>query len=154
MLNALESQRPNPRARPPHMTGAGPVARPTVVNNVETFCAVPSIVRNGVDWWKSLSALAARAAPRSTASPGACARPGCVELPMGTSMRELIEEHAGGMLPGYALRAVIPGGASTAFVAAAQIDVAMDFGSHGDRPEPPGHRHPGAARRPDLPGRR
>ena len=58
MLNALESQRPNPRARPPHMTGAGLYARPTVVNNVETLCAVPSIVRNGADWWKSLSALA------------------------------------------------------------------------------------------------
>ena len=55
MLNALESQRPNPRARPPHMTGAGLFSRPTVVNNVETYMAVPSIVAHGPDWWKGLS---------------------------------------------------------------------------------------------------
>ena len=54
MLNALESQRPNPRARPPHMTGAGLFSRPTVVNNVETYMGVPGIVRHGADWWKSL----------------------------------------------------------------------------------------------------
>ncbi len=128
MLNALESQRPNPRARPPHMTGAGLYARPTVVNNVETFCAVPSIVRNGVDWWKSIGA-AAEGGTKIYGVAGRVRAPGCVELPMGTSMRELIEVHAGGMLPGYELRAVSPGGASTAFVAAAQIDVALDFGS-------------------------
>ena len=104
MLNALESQRPNPRARPPHMTGAGLYSRPTVVNNVESYAAVPGIVRNGVEWWKGLSPSRPRAAPRSTASPGASRRPGCVELPVGTSLRELIEVHAGGMLPGYELR--------------------------------------------------
>jgi NADH-quinone oxidoreductase subunit F len=53
-LNAMESDRANPRARPPHMTGAGLWARPTVVNNVETLCCVPSIVRNGLEWWKSI----------------------------------------------------------------------------------------------------
>ena len=126
MLNALESQRPNPRARPPHMTGAGLYARPTVVNNVETFCAVPSIVRNGVDWWKSLSS-SPEGGTKIYGVAGRVLRPGCVELPMGTSMRELIEVHAGGMQPGFALRAVSPGGASTAFVPADQIDVAMDF---------------------------
>jgi NADH-quinone oxidoreductase subunit F len=128
MLNALESQRPNPRARPPHMTGAGLYSRPTVVNNVETFAAVPSIVRNGADWWKSLS-VTAEGGTKIYGVAGRVARPGCVELPVGTSMRELIEVHAGGMQPGYELRAVSPGGASTAFVTAADIDVAMDFGS-------------------------
>ena len=128
MLNALESQRPNPRARPPHMTGAGLYARPTVVNNVETFAAVPSIVRNGADWWKSLS-LSAEGGTKIYGVAGRVARPGCMELPMGTSMRELIEVHAGGMQPGYELRAVSPGGASTAFVSAEDIDVTMDFTS-------------------------
>jgi NADH-quinone oxidoreductase subunit F len=128
MLNALESQRPNPRARPPHMTGAGLYSRPTVVNNVETFAAVPSIARNGADWWKSLS-VSGEGGTKIYGVAGRVARPGCVELPIGTSMRELIEVHAGGMQPGYELRAVSPGGASTAFVGAADIDVAMDFGA-------------------------
>ena len=131
MLNALESQRPNPRARPPHMTGAGLFARPTVVNNVETLCAVPSIVRNGVDWWRGIS-VTEEGGTKIYGVAGRVARPGCVELPMGTSMRELIEVHAGGMLPGYALRAISPGGASTAFVAADDIDVAMDFTALGE----------------------
>jgi NADH-quinone oxidoreductase subunit F len=128
MLNALEGRRPNPRARPPHMTGAGLFSRPTVVNNVETLCAVPSIVRNGADWWRGLSATD-EGGTKVYGVAGRVARPGCFELPMGTTMRELIEVHAGGMLPGYELRAVSPGGASTAFVAAADLDVALDFTS-------------------------
>jgi NADH-quinone oxidoreductase subunit F len=110
------------------MTGAGLYARPTVVNNVETFAAVPSIVRNGAAWWKSLS-VTGEGGTKIYGVAGRVARPGCVELPMGTSMRELIQVYAGGMQPGYELRAVSPGGASTAFVKAADIDVAMDFGS-------------------------
>jgi NADH-quinone oxidoreductase subunit F len=126
MLNALESQRPNPRARPPHMTGAGLYARPTVVNNVESYAAVPGIVRNGVEWWKGL-ALTPEGGTKIYGVSGRVARPGCVELPIGTTLRELIEVHAGGMLPGYELRAVVPGGASTAFIAAADLDVALDY---------------------------
>jgi NADH-quinone oxidoreductase subunit F len=108
------------------MTGAGLFARPTVVNNVETFCAVPSIVRNGAAWWKSLS-VTEEGGTKIYGVSGRVARPGSVELPMGTPMREVIEVHAGGMLPGYALKAVSPGGASTAFVDAGDIDVALDF---------------------------
>jgi NADH-quinone oxidoreductase subunit F len=125
MLNALESQRPNPRARPPHMTGAGLYFRPTVVNNVESYAAVPGIVRNGVDWWKGLSA-SAEGGTKVFGVSGRVAKPGCIELPVGTSLRELIEVHAGGMLPGYGLRAVVPGGASTSFIPAADLDVAFD----------------------------
>jgi len=128
MLNALESLRPNPRARPPHMTGAGLFSRPTVVNNVESYAAVPGIARNGAAWWKSLSA-SPEGGTKIYGVSGRVAKPGCLELPLGTSLRELIEVHAGGMLPGYRLRAVVPGGASTAFVPAADIDVAMDFES-------------------------
>jgi NADH-quinone oxidoreductase subunit F len=126
MLNALESQRANPRARPPHMTGAGLFSRPTVVNNVETYMAVPSIVRHGPDWWKELS-VTEEGGTKIFGVAGRVAKPGCVELPMGTPMRELIEVHAGGLLPGYALRAVSPGGASTAFVPADEIDVPLGF---------------------------
>jgi NADH-quinone oxidoreductase subunit F len=130
MLNALEGQRPNPRARPPHMTGAGLYARPTVVNNVETLCAVPAIVRNGAAWWKGVGA-SEEGGTKIFGVAGRVARPGCIELPTGTPMRELLEVHAGGMLPGYELRAVSPGGASTSFVAAADIDVPLDFSALG-----------------------
>ena len=126
MLNALESQRANPRARPPHMTGAGLFSRPTVVNNVETYMAVPGIVRHGPDWWKGLS-VTDEGGTKIFGVAGRVARPGCVELPMGVPMRELIEVHAGGMLSGFALRAVSPGGASTSFVPADQIDVPLGF---------------------------
>jgi NADH-quinone oxidoreductase subunit F len=131
MLNALESQRANPRARPPHMTGAGLFSRPTVVNNVETYMAVPGIVRHGPDWWKDLS-VTDEGGTKIFGVAGRVTRPGCVELPMGVPMRELIEVHAGGMLPGFALRAVSPGGASTSFVAADAIDVPLGFSTMGE----------------------
>ena len=127
-LNAMESDRANPRARPPHMTGAGLWARPTVVNNVETLCCVPSIVRNGVEWWKGIG-LSEEGGTKVYGVSGRVHRPGCYELPVGTALRDLIEAHAGGMLPGYKLRALIPGGASTAFVLAKDIDVPLDFES-------------------------
>jgi NADH-quinone oxidoreductase subunit F len=130
MLNALESQRPNPRARPPHMTGAGLFSRPTVVNNVESYMAVPSIVRYGPAWWQGLS-VTEEGGTKIFGVAGRVARPGCWELPMGVPMRELIEVHAGGMLPGYRLRAVCPGGASTSFVAAEDVDVPMGFATMG-----------------------
>ena len=152
MLNALESQRPNPRARPPHMTGAGLYSRPTVVNNVETFAAVPSIVRNGADWWKGLS-VSGEGGTKIYGVAGRVARPGCVELPMGTSMRELIEVHAGGMQPGYELRAVSPGGASTAFVTRRGHRRRHGLRRDGEGRQPPGHGHARRAGRQDVPGR-
>jgi NADH-quinone oxidoreductase subunit F len=127
-LSALEGQRANPRARPPHMTGAGLWARPTVVNNVETFCCVPAIVAHGPEWWLSLG-RSEEGGTKIYSVAGRVQRPGCYELPIGTPMREIVEGAAGGMREGYRLRAVVPGGASTAFVAAADLDVAMDFES-------------------------
>jgi NADH-quinone oxidoreductase subunit F len=88
--------------------------------------AVPPIVRHGVDWWKALSIID-EGGTKIFGVAGRVANPGCVELPIGVPMRELIEVHAGGMLPGYALRAVSPGGASTSLVPAADIDVPLGF---------------------------
>ena len=127
MLNAIEGRRAIPRARPPHMAAAGLWARPTIVNNVETLAAVPPIVRFGADWYRQIGLTAPGTKLYSVA--GRVNTPGTWELPMGTSMREVIERYAGGMRDGYALRAVIPGGASTSFVLARDLDVAMDFDS-------------------------
>ena len=127
MLNAIEGRRAVPRARPPHMAAAGLWARPTIVNNVETLAAVPPIVRFGADWYKQVGLTAPGTKLYSVS--GRVKNPGTWELPMGTSMREVIERYAGGMQDGYRLRAVIPGGASTSFVLARDLDVAMDFDS-------------------------
>ncbi len=97
-----------------------------MVNNVETLCCVPPVLRLGAERWRSLS-LTDEPGTRMYGISGRARRTGSWELPVGTPMRELIEHHAGGMRDGYTLRAVMPGGASTPLVAADAIDVVMDF---------------------------
>jgi NADH-quinone oxidoreductase subunit F len=128
MLSAIEGRRALPRFRPPHMASAGLWARPTIVNNPETMSCVPSIVRNGHQWWLDLG-LSGEGGTKIYAVSGRVKKPGAWELPMGTPMREIIERHAGGMRNGYAVKAVVPGGASSPMVPAQHLDVAMDFGS-------------------------
>jgi NADH-quinone oxidoreductase subunit F len=128
LLNALEGKRANPRAKPPFPQVSGLWGKPTIVNNVETLCNVPHILNHGADWFKSLS----RSPDGGTKLYGASGRvknPGLWELPMGTPLREILEEHAGGMRDGYRFRGLLPGGASTDFVTADHLDVAMDFDS-------------------------
>jgi NADH-quinone oxidoreductase subunit F len=128
LLNALEGKRATPRAKPPFPQVSGLYGKPTIVNNVETFSCVPHIVNKGADWFKSLS-YTQDAGTKIYGVSGKVKRPGAWELPMGVTMRELIEEHAGGMLNGYALKGVLPGGASTDFLTAAHLDIKMDFKS-------------------------
>jgi NADH-quinone oxidoreductase subunit F len=128
MLNALEGRRANPRSRPPHMTGAGLWGRPTVVNNVETLCCAPAVIRDGAQAWLEIKRGEEGGSKIYTLA-GRVRRPGWWELPLGTPMREILEDHAGGMLDGYTARAIIPGGASTAFVMARDFGIAMDFSS-------------------------
>ena len=126
LLTALEGQRPIPRAKPPYPQASGLWGRPTVVNNVETLCNVPHIVNRGAQWFRDLS-RGEDGGTKIYGASGRVRRPGAWELPLGTPLRELIEEHAGGMRPGFALRAVLPGGASTGFLTPEHFDVAMDF---------------------------
>jgi NADH-quinone oxidoreductase subunit F len=126
MLNALQSDRPNPRWRPPHMASAGLWGRPTVINNVESLCCLPGIVRLGAERWRALG-LTEEGGTRICGVSGRAQRTGAWELPVGTPMRELIEHYAGGMREGFKLRAVLPGGASTPLIPADDIDVLMDF---------------------------
>ena len=128
MLNALEGERPVPRHKPPHQTGSGLWSKPTVVNNVETLCFVPPIVANGPQWFRDL-ALTDEGGTKVYTVSGRVRRPGAWELPMGTPIRELVEEHAGGMHYGLGLRAVLPGGASTGFVLEKDLDTPMDNAS-------------------------
>lgn len=128
LLNALEGKRANPRAKPPYPQVSGLWGKPTIVNNVETLCNVPHIVDKGAAWFKGLS----RSSDGGTKLYGASGRvkkPGLWELPMGTPLREIFEDHAGGMQEGYAFRGLLPGGASTDFLVADHFDVVMDFDS-------------------------
>lgn len=126
LINALEGKRAVPRSKPPYPQSSGLWGQPTLVNNVETVANLPHIVRRGAEWFKRLS-RSKDAGTKIYGVSGRVNRPGLWELPMGTTLREIVEEHAGGMRPGYQFRAVIPGGASTDFITAEHLDVAMDF---------------------------
>ncbi len=126
MLNALEGKRAIPRAKPPFPPVVGLFGKPTIVNNVETLCNVPDIVNNGAVWFKDLSKTD-DAGTKLYGVSGKVKKPGLWELPMGTTMREIIEEHAGGMQDGLKFRGVIPGGASTDFLVEEHYDLPMDF---------------------------
>jgi NADH-quinone oxidoreductase subunit F len=128
LLNSLEGVRAIPRAKPPYPQVSGLWGRPVVVQNVETLCNVPVIVERGVEDYKALSRTDEGGTKIYGAS-GHVKRPGAWELPMGTTLREILDEHAGGMRDGYRFRGVIPGGASTEFLVEEHLDVEMDFGS-------------------------
>jgi len=128
LLNALEGRRAIPRNKPPFPQVSGLWGRPTVVNNVETLCNVPHILREGPEWYKALSP-SPDAGTKIFGVSGKVKKPGLWELPMGTTIGEILLEHAGGMADGRTLRGLIPGGASTDFLTAAQLDVKMDFDS-------------------------
>lgn len=126
LLNALEGKRGNPRSKPPFPQISGLWGKPTVVNNVETLCNIPHIVNRGAQWFKGLSRTK-NGGTKLYGVSGKVKRPAVWELPMGTTMREIIEEHAGGMEDGLTLRGIIPGGASTDFLTTDHLDVPMDF---------------------------
>jgi NADH-quinone oxidoreductase subunit F len=128
LLSALEGKRAIPRTRPPYPQITGLWGKPTIVNNVETLCNVPHIVEHGSDWYKGLS-LGEDGGTKIYGVSGHVNHPGAWELPLGTPVRELLEEHAGGMCEGYAFRGLLPGGASTDFLVEEHLDVAMDFSS-------------------------
>jgi NADH-quinone oxidoreductase subunit F len=128
LLNALEGKRAIPRAKPPFPPVAGLWGKPTVVNNVETLCNVPHIITRGAEWFKGLG-VPGDGGTKLYGVSGRVKRPGLWELAMGTPLRAILEEHAGGMSNGYQFRGVIPGGASTDFLVEQHLDLPMAFDS-------------------------
>lgn len=128
LLNSLEGKRGIPRAKPPYPALNGLFGRPTVVNNVETLCWIPHIVEKGADWFRKLS-LTGEGGTKLYGVSGRVKKPGLWELPMGTPLREIIYDYAGGMQDGYKFRGLIPGGASTDFMTEQHLDTKMDFAS-------------------------
>ncbi|MEJ2051894.1 MAG: NADH-ubiquinone oxidoreductase-F iron-sulfur binding region domain-containing protein, partial [Calditrichota bacterium] len=129
LLNALEGKRANPRAKPPFPQTSGLFGKPTIVQNVETLSNVPGIVVNGAEWFKGLS-HSEEGGTKLYGVSGKVKTPGCWELPMGTPIREILEEHAGGMKDGLKFRGLIPGGASTDFLVEEHLDTPMDYASN------------------------
>jgi NADH-quinone oxidoreductase subunit F len=127
LINALEGKRPNPRSKPPFPAVKGLWQGPTVVNNVETLAAVPAIIANGPAWYKGLARIPEAAGTKLFCVSGSVAERNCVELPLGTPLREIIDRYCGGMQEGKTFKACIPGGASTQFLTAEHLDVPMDY---------------------------
>ncbi|RVQ00816.1 NADH-quinone oxidoreductase subunit NuoF [Sinorhizobium meliloti] len=128
MLESLEGKRAQPRLKPPFPAVAGLYASPTVINNVETLACVPHIVMRGPGWFRGIGPDRSPG-PKLYCLSGQVHKPGLYELPMGISLHELVEEHAGGPLPGRKVKAVIPGGVSAPVIPASELEVGMDFDS-------------------------
>ncbi|MFT5161853.1 MAG: NADH-quinone oxidoreductase subunit F [Alteromonadaceae bacterium] len=126
LINSLEGKRANPRAKPPFPQVAGLWGKPTIVNNVETFCCLPHIINFGADWFKSLGRFK-DAGTKIFGVSGRVKNPGLWELPMGTPIGEIIDVHAGGMCDGYQLKGFLPGGGSTDFLVQKHLDTPMDY---------------------------
>lgn len=132
LINSLEGRRANPRAKPPFPQIAGAWGRPTVINNVETLNNVAPIVLNGAEWFRGLSqGKSPDGGTKLYGVSGRAKRPGVFELPIGTTAREILEQHAGGMKDGYQLKCWLPGGASTDFLLPEHLDLAMDYNTIG-----------------------
>ncbi|HEU4354013.1 MAG TPA: NADH-quinone oxidoreductase subunit NuoF [Actinomycetota bacterium] len=126
LLSSLEGFRGQPRLRPPFPAVEGLYESPTLINNVETLCFVPHILRRGAAWFAAIGPEKSPGTKIFSIS-GKVERPGNYELPMGTPFRVLLEEHAGGVLGGRALKAWTPGGSSTPMLTAEHLDVGLDF---------------------------
>ncbi|RMH87425.1 MAG: NADH oxidoreductase (quinone) subunit F [Calditrichaeota bacterium] len=128
LIESLEGKRGWPRIKPPFPAIEGVFRCPTIVNNVETLACVPYIITRGADWFKAIGPEGSPG-PKLFCVSGHVKKPGVYELPMGIPLRELIYEHAGGILNDKKLKAVIPGGSSVPVLTAEEIDVNMDFDS-------------------------
>jgi NADH-quinone oxidoreductase subunit F len=128
LLESLEGKRGMPRLKPPYPATNGLYDKPTIINNVETLANVPHIVVHGPDWFAAIGT------PKSTGTrifsvSGHVNKPGNYELPMGTPLRTLLYDYAGGIRQGRAVKAVIPGGSSTPVMTGDQLDTLLDFES-------------------------
>ena len=128
LLESLEGNRGQPRPRPPFPPVSGLYASPTLINNVQTLTTVPIIIDRGGKWYASIGPEASPGTVVYSLS-GNVERPGNYELPLGTTLRELIYDVGGGIAGGRELKAVIPGGSSVPVFTPDEIDTPADFDS-------------------------
>ncbi len=128
LLESLEGKRGNPRLKPPFPASVGLFGCPTVINNVETLSNIPYIILNGPERFCKLG-LPKDGGTRIFGVSGMVKNPGIYELPLGTNLKDIIVQCAGGMKEGKKLKAVIPGGMSAPVLKADEVDINMDFDS-------------------------
>ena len=126
MLESLEGKRGEPRLKPPYPTSVGLFDLPTLVQNIETLACVPHIILRGPEWFANIGTAESKG-PKIFSVSGHVNQPGNYELPLGTSLQEIIYKYAGGIRHRKRIKAVIPGGASTPILPAEQVDVPMAF---------------------------
>ncbi|HDZ75168.1 MAG TPA: NADH-quinone oxidoreductase subunit F [Aurantimonas coralicida] len=127
MIESIEGKRGLPRHRPPYIAEVGVFGRPTLNNNVETLYWVPKILEHGVEWFHA-QGKPDHPGMRSWSVSGRVKDPGVKVAPAGVTIRELIEDHCGGMADGHSFKAYLPGGASGGILPASLDDVPLDFG--------------------------
>jgi formate dehydrogenase len=126
MLESIEGRRGLPRLRPPYVAEAGLFGRPTLVHNLETLYWVPQLLAQGPEVFAAQGRRGRQGLRRFSVS-GRVREPGVKLAPAGISLRELIDEHCGGLWPGHTLYAWLPGGASGGILPAALADEPLDF---------------------------
>ncbi len=139
LIESLEGKRAWPRIKPPFPAVEGAFRKPTIVNNIETMACVTHIIDRGVDWFKSMGVPPDPKNPRDPGSfgpklyciSGHVNNPCCVELPLGITVRELIDRHGGGVWKGRKAKAAIPGGISMGLMTEAELDTPLDFAGPG-----------------------
>lgn len=127
LIESLEGKRGEPRLRPPFPPSYGFRGQPTAVNNVESFCAVPHILKNGADWWKSLTGYAT-AGTKMYMVLGHVKNPGLFEAPFGLTLRQIIKM-GGSMAEGSKFQFALCGGAAGTVVDKSLLDTPIDFAS-------------------------
>ncbi|MCC6140108.1 MAG: NADH-quinone oxidoreductase subunit NuoF [Nitrospira sp.] len=129
MLESMQGRPAMPRQKPPfYPTDFGLYGKPTLVNNVETLCNIPRILYKGAAWFTEVGTERCPGTMMFSLS-GSVNRPGVYEMPMGVTIRELIEKCGGGVVGGRQIKAVFPGGPAFSMVTADQLDLQMDFDS-------------------------
>jgi len=137
LIESLEGKRAWPRIKPPFPAIEGVFRKPTVVNNIETMANVPHIVNRGADWFKSMGIPSTGPKDPGSYGPklycisGHVNKPGCYEMPMGITCRELIERYGGGVWKGRKGKMAVPGGISMGLLTEKEFDIALDFAGPG-----------------------
>jgi NADH-quinone oxidoreductase subunit F len=126
LLESIEGKRGLPRIKPPFPTTDGLFGKPTVINNVETFCNIPLIIERGATEYRKIGTERSPG-PKLFCVSGQIQRPGLYEVPFGVTLRHLLFDLAGGLKHGRKLQAVLMGGAAGAFAAEKDLDVVLSF---------------------------
>lgn len=126
LMTSIEGNRGEPRPRPPFPAESGLFKKPTVLNNVETYANIPQIILNGTDWFASMGTEKSKGT-KVFALGGKIHNTGLVEVPMGTTLREVIYEIGGGIPNGKAFKAAQTGGPSGGCIPAEHLDIPIDY---------------------------